>query len=97
MSNTNRDRAPDLLPNPKRHKVIHQSEYEINDNIRKEKTSGVVTSKAEEVKQNGVHHDGKIKTNQFGEVVTDPNISIDGWINIWKEGKTKFHRREVHS
>ncbi|KAJ8032987.1 putative thiopurine S-methyltransferase [Holothuria leucospilota] len=96
MSTKNGDRAYDLEPNSKRHKGIHQSEFEINDNVPKEKTSNV-TSKKEDVKQNGVHHEDTVKRNQFGDVVSDPNISLEGWINVWKKGRTKFHRREVHS
>lgn len=96
MSTKNGDRVYDLVPNPKRHKATHQSEFEINDNVAKEKTSDV-TPKKEDAKQNGVHHEDNVKTNQFGEVVTDPNMSLEGWINVWKKGRTKFHRREIHS
>ncbi|XP_071835510.1 probable thiopurine S-methyltransferase isoform X1 [Apostichopus japonicus] len=81
-------------PNAKRQKVSHQS----NGNIDEKRPHLLASSDdASSDDTSSKSHEETLQKNQFGDMVTDPDISTDEWVNIWKKGKTKFHKKDVHS
>lgn len=81
-------------PNAKRQKVSHQSNGNI-DEKRPHLPSSSDDASSDDTSSKS--HEEMLQKNQFGDMVTDPDISTDEWVNIWKKGKTKFHKKDVHS